>query len=112
MARVGFDGVTKRFGDVVALKDLSLAIEDAHCQIFDVPTKPAGNVLQVIFHWRINIDDAAARWPNYNLVHVDIGGIEQAVAFGSRQDGDRIVGSQGTEIGALQRIDSNVYFRT
>jgi hypothetical protein len=46
-----------------------------------------------------------------DLVHVDVGRVEQRAAFGHRHHGDRARHVLGAERGALERIDRDVDFR-
>ena len=43
MARVAFDQVTKRFGDVVAVRDLTLEIADHEFLVLLGPVRAAGS---------------------------------------------------------------------
>src|ERR1700752_1625277 len=91
---------------------MSRAVEHNHRQIFDIASETPRNVLQVVFHRGINVDDPARRWPNYNLVHVDIGCIQQTTPFGGSQNCNRVVGAKRAEVRALERIDGYINLRT
>ena len=71
-----------------------------------------GERADVFLRRRVEIDDALriAR-ADGDLVHVDVGRVEQRAAFGHRHGGDRARHVLGAERGAFERIDRDVDLR-
>src|SRR5712692_84088 len=91
---------------------VSRAIQIDHGQVFDVATQTPRDVAQVVFDGRVDVDHPARRWPDDDLVHVNIRRVQQTATLGSRQHGDRIVRAERAQVRAFQRIDGNVHFGT
>ena len=83
-------------------------VETDHGQVLDVAAQAAGDILKIFLYRSIDIDRAAARRADDDLVHVDVRCIEQAAAFGRRQHRDRVVRPERTQICALERIDGDI----
>ena len=71
-------------------------------------SKARGDVAQVLGHRRVEVDHAARGRADDDLVHVDVGRVEQAAALGGGEHRDRVRGAGGAEVGALERIDRDV----
>ena len=78
------------------------AIEAHDRQIVHVAAEPAGDVLEVFGDRGINVDRAAARRPDDDFVHKHIGRVQKPAAFGSGEDGNRVVGAEGGECGVRE----------
>src|SRR5712691_1368340 len=87
-------------------------IQNDHGQVFDVATQTARNVAQVVFDGRVDVDHAARRWPDDDLVHVNIRRVQQTAALSRRQHGDRVVRAERAQVRAFQRIDGDVHLGT
>ena len=89
---------------------MTRTVEHHDHQIFDIPIQAPGNVLEVVRDRSVQIDGVLTGRAHHDFVHVAIGSIEQATAFGGREhrDGSRSAG--GAKVGALQGIDGNVDF--
>ena len=55
---------------------------------------------------------APARWPDNDLIHIDVRGVEQSAAFCRGKHGDGIVGAESAEIRSFKRIDRDVDLRS
>ncbi len=90
---------------------MPLSVQAYDRQVFDIAAKTAGDVSQVFRYRRLDVHGTFTRWPDNKLIHVHIGGIEQAAAFGRGKNRDRIACAERTQIGAFKRVDGNIYFR-
>src|SRR5687767_7713742 len=91
---------------------MSRTIQNDHGQVFDVASQSSCDVLEVVFHWRIDIHHSARRWSNDDLVHVNIGRVEQTTALGRSQYGDGVVCSERTEVRAFEWVNGDINLRT
>src|SRR5688500_11400385 len=83
-------------------------IETDDRQIIYVASQTPRDVPQIVFDRCINIHSTAGRRPDHDLVHVDIGRVEQPSALGRGQYRDRVVCTEGTEVSSLEWIDRDV----
>src|SRR6185369_10495203 len=90
---------------------MTLSIEHNYRQVLYVPAQSPGNIAQVVFHRRVDINHSARGWADYNLVHIDVRRVQQTAALSGGQNGDRVVGSQSAKVRSFQRIDCNIDFR-
>jgi len=92
---------------------VSRTIENDHSQVFDVATQPAGNVAQIIFDRRVDVDLLRATMaqrrscPYRCRAHAS-----NSPAFGSSQHRDRVVRAERAQVRAFERIDGNIDLRT
>src|SRR5215813_1008444 len=89
-----------------------LAIQNDDCQILNVPAKPPRDVFEVVFHWSVNINHPARRWPDNDLVHVNVRSIQESASLSGCQDRNGIIGSQRAKVRPFERIDRYINFRT
>ena len=87
---------------------MSRAVKANNGQIFDIASQTTCNVFKIFLHRSVYIDGAPARRTDDNFVHVNVRSIKQTTSFGRREHGDRIIGSERTEICALERIDGYI----
>src|SRR6185503_18007476 len=87
---------------------MTRTVQHDHGQVFDIASQPARDVFQIVFHRSIDIDNAARRRANHDLVHVNIRRVQQTTAFCSGEYGDRVVGAESAEVCAFERVDRNV----
>jgi hypothetical protein len=89
-----------------------LAIQNDHRQVFNIAAQPPGDVPQVVFHRRVDVDYSSRGRSHDDLVHVDIRRVQQASAFGCCQDRDCIVSAQRAKVRAFEWIYCNIDFGT
>src|SRR5436305_3993759 len=65
---------------------MARTVEHDDHEIFDVAIKTSRNGFQVVGDGSIEFASALARWPDDQLFHVAIRGMQQAVAFTGGQD--------------------------
>src|SRR5581483_11065773 len=74
--------------DVVDQLFVAGTIEDNDHQVLDIALQSFSNIFQIVGNGRVHFDCSLARRANHNLLHVAIGSIEQASAFGGCQHGN------------------------
>ena len=71
-----------------------------------------GQAAQIFGRAEVDIDESGREaGTDGDLVHIDVGRVEQRAAFGDRQHRQRVGHGLGAERRALQRIDGDVDFR-
>src|SRR5918911_1577123 len=100
-----------RFAHLADQLLVARAVQDDDGQIFHVAPKAARDVLQVVFDGRVDVYSAARRGTDDDLVHVDVGRIEEAAPLCGGEHGDGVVGSERTQVRAFERIDRDVNLR-
>src|SRR5581483_7589937 len=90
---------------------MTLAIEYDDGQFVDVALECFGELAEVFGDGLLEIDILRGRGTDDELVHVDIGCVQQAALFGSGEDGDRSRRTGRAEVRAFERIDGDIDFR-
>ena len=84
-------------------------VEDADDELGDVDLLGLGEVCEVLRRRLVEIDDALGQAAaDGDLVHVDVGRIEEAAVLGHGDDGQRIGQTLGGDGRALERIERDV----
>ena len=83
-------------------------IEHHDRQLVDLAAEAAGDGAQVLAHRRVEVDQVLRRRTDDQLLHVEIGRMQQAALLGRRQHRDRVGGAGRAQVGALERIDGDV----
>ena len=97
-----------RGADVPNQVAVALPLEHHDGQRADRAVEGAGDRLQVVLHRRIQVDFAAGGRTDHDLVHVDVGGVEQAPTLGGGKHRHRIRGAGGAQVRSLQGIDREI----
>src|SRR6185295_18680724 len=84
-------------------------VEHHHGEIAHPALEGGGDVAQVLRHQRVDVDGAAGGGADDELLHVDVGSVEQAAALGGGEHGDRVRSAGGAEVRPLQGIDGDVH---
>ena len=92
-------------GDQLAV---ALAVEDDDGEVVDVALERVGDVAQVLGHRGVEVHLAAGGRADDDLVHVDVGRVQQAAALGGGQHRDGAGRAGGAQVGALERVDRDV----
>ena len=85
------------------------AVEDDHDQILDVTAERPCDGPQVVLDGRVQIHGMFGRGADHELLHVEIGRVQQPALLRRREHGDRVRGAHGAEVRPLERIDGDVY---
>ena len=83
-------------------------VEHDHDQIVHAALQAAGDGFQIVLDRRFQVHRAFGRRADHDLLHVTIGGMQQAAALGGGQHGDRAARAGGAEVGAFERIDGDI----
>ena len=86
------------------------AIEHDHDEVLDVPVEAPGDLLQVVRDRRIEIHRVLRLRSDDQLLHVNVGRVQQPAPLGGGQHGDRTRGSGGAEVRALEGVDGDIDF--
>src|SRR5437588_3938289 len=97
-----------RFAHVLYELPVARAVENDDGQVFDVAREAARDGLEVVFDRRVNINRAARRRPDDDLVHVDVGRVQKPAALGGGEHGDGVVRAQRAEVRAFQGVNGDV----
>ena len=90
-----------------------VAVQDAGHQVGHRAFLRPCQVAQIGFHRIVEVDDTFRQSAAHrDLVHVDVGGMEEIAALGQRHGGDGVGAALGGQRGALQRIDGDVHLGT
>src|SRR5438132_11090016 len=87
------------------------AVEDDHHQVFHIAVQAPGNRAQVVRYRRIQFDRAFTRRPHDDLFHVNVRRVEQSSLLAGGQYGNGVGRSGGAEVGALERVHSDIHRR-
>ena len=91
---------------------VAVAVEDAGHQVGHLAVLRAREFAQVLADRRVEIDHAVGQAAaDGDLVHVDVGRVQEVAMLGQRHDGERAGAALGGERGAFQRIDGDVHRR-
>ena len=97
--------------DVVDELLVARPVEHDDDQILDAAAQTAGDGLQVLVHRRVEADVILRARTDDQLLHVEIGRVQQAAAVRRRQHGDRVRRTGRAQVGALERIDGDIDLR-
>ena len=86
-------------------------IEADDRQVRDLAPESVSDASQVLGYGLPDIDVARGNRTDAQLVEIRVGRVEKAALLGRGQHGDRVGQAHGDEIGALERIDSDVDLR-
>ena len=91
---------------------MAVAIERADDQVGDLALLGAREVAQVLEHGGVEVDDVGRQaGADGDLVHVDVGRVQEVAALGQRHDGERVRTGLGGQRGAFERVDGDVHRR-
>ena len=85
------------------------AIEHDHHEVVHVAVEGPGDGLQVVRHRRQDVHPPAGGARHHQLLHVDVGRVEQSPPLGRGQDRDRTRGTGRAEVRALEGVDGDVH---
>ena len=83
-------------------------VEDADHQIGDLAFLGLGEILEVLGRLGVEIDRVAEARADGDLVHVDVGRVEEAARFRHGDDRERVLPALGGDGRALERIERDV----
>ncbi len=83
-------------------------VEHHHDQVVHAAMQAAGDVPQVVGDRSVQFDRVLARRPDDDLLHVAVGGMQQAAFLGRSEHGNRSGRAGGAQVGAFERIDGNI----
>ena len=86
-------------------------IEHHDDEIVHLAVERPGNRLQVVGNRRVDVDRVLRGRRDDELLHVEIGRMEEPAAFGGGEHRDRAGRSRGAQVRALERIDGDVDLR-
>ncbi len=105
-------GCARRWSRISSISVLvTRTIEHDDDEVLDAAAERLRDRAQVEAHRRVEIDDVARARPDDELLHVDVGRVQQAAVLGRRQHGQRIGRTGRAQVGALERIDGDVDLR-
>src|SRR5262249_57806567 len=84
-------------------------VEDGHDQVVDVAIQGEGDRLQVVLHRGSKVDLPFGGRPDHDLVHVDVGGVQEPALLGGGEDGDGVGGAGSAEVRALEGVHGDVH---
>ena len=84
------------------------AIEHADHEIFDAARQGTRNALQVVRDRRVEEDGVLGVWPDHQLLHVQVGRVQQAALIRRGEHGQGIGLTRAAQVGSFQRIDGDV----
>jgi len=88
-------------------------VEDADGQIADLDAPGTRQFLEVAFRALVDVDDIRRQLGAHGqLVHIDVGRIEEAAVAGDRHDRQRVGFATGNGGAALERHDRDIHGRT
>ena len=83
-------------------------VEHDYNQILNITFQSPRDIFQIMRDGRVQINGILAGGADDNFVHVAVGCVEQASAFGRRQNSDRSRRPGSAKVCALQGIDGDV----
>ena len=83
-------------------------IEHHDRELVHLTAERAGDRPQVLAHRRVEVDQVLRAGADHQLLHVEIGRVQQPALVGGRQHGNGIGRAHRAEIRALERIDGDV----
>ena len=83
-------------------------VEHDDHQVVDLAVERLGERLEVVLHRGVDVDLALGRRPHDELLHVDVGRVQEAALLGGGDDGDGVGRAGGAQVRALQRVDGDV----
>ena len=86
-------------------------IEDDHHEILDLASEAAGNGFEIVPRRRVEIDGFLRAGTDHQLLHVQIGRVQQTAAVRGRQHRNRVRRTGRTQVRALERIDGDIDLR-
>ena len=87
------------------------AVEHDHHQIPDVPAERARDRAEIVLDRRVQIYRMLRRGTDDELLHVEIGRVQQAAPLGRGQHGNRVRRARRAQVRPLERIDRDVNCR-
>ena len=87
---------------------MARAVEHDDDEVVDLAVQGLGDGLEVVLDRRVEVDLPPGRRPDDDLVHVDVGRVQQAALLGGRDDGDGVGSAGGAQVGALEGVDRDV----
>jgi len=83
-------------------------VEHDHRQFVDLAAERARDGAQVLAHRGIQIDQVLGARPDDQLLHVEVGRMQQAALVRGCEHGDRVGGAGGAQVRAFERIDGDI----
>ena len=80
-------------------------------EVLDLTPETSGNRFKVVGRRRVQVDGVLRAWPDHQLLHVEIGRVQQSAAVRGREHGDGVRRTGRTQVRALERIDRDVHLR-
>ena len=97
--------------DLLDQRLVARPVEHDDDEILDVALEAAGDRVEVLGHRRVEADGILRARTDDELLHVEVGRMQQTAAFGGREHGDRVRRAGRAEVRALERIDGDVDLR-
>jgi len=85
------------------------AIENDDDEVFDVAVETFGDGFEIVGNRGVKIDSAFAGRADDDFFHVQIRSVKKAAAFAGGENGNGIWRAGGAEIGAFERVDSDIH---
>ena len=78
-------------------------------QLVDLAAERPGDRPQVLAHGRVDVDQVLGAGADHQLLHVEVGRVQQAAFIGCGQHGDGVGRTHGAQVRALERVDGDVH---
>jgi hypothetical protein len=87
---------------------VTLSVQHDDDQVLDEAAEASRNRLQIYVHRGVEVDGVLRARAHDQLLHVDVGGVEQTALVRRGQDCDRVGCAGCAQVRALERIDGDV----